>query len=138
MFIAVILCTCIGGEVYGHIKMVEPNRIEDEPARVANQATEMNAVILIPIDWEDFRLVAQRAVFVDWKNHPYLGTEVMEWWRRIQVVQQFYDPSTSADDRKRICNNEAVNYYILPTSSMKASEIVVAKSEPYAIVRCGA
>lgn len=78
----------------------------------ARQTTDPDAQILLPPEeaWQDFRLLAQRAVYVDWKSHPYRPTEVLEWWGRMQFVRQFY--SQSASERLRLCRSEGLDYYV--------------------------
>jgi hypothetical protein len=39
----------------------------------------------IPLDLENMRLEHRLPIFVDWKSPPYLGRDLIEWWRRIDV-----------------------------------------------------
>lgn len=52
-------------------------------------ALSTNSVIAVlpPKLSESVRLGLERAVYVDWKSHPFKDTEVLEWWRRIQLAQ---------------------------------------------------
>ncbi|MGD2026688.1 MAG: hypothetical protein PVI99_02645 [Anaerolineales bacterium] len=53
--------------------------------------TPPDSLLVIPLRGGDYRLGARRAVYVDWKSHPYLGEEVLEWWARVAFVRSFYD-----------------------------------------------
>lgn len=48
--------------------------------------TPRDASFLIPPGQDSFRLMARRAVFVDWKCCPMKGSEVLEWQRRMLQV----------------------------------------------------
>lgn len=52
----------------------------------AMSKTPRDALFLIPPQLQGFRLSAQRAVVVDWKSTPYLGSLLVEWHRRISDV----------------------------------------------------
>lgn len=45
---------------------------------------------LIPVDLQRFRLLTGAPIFVDFKAIPYKDTEVKEWKRRMDLVQQWY------------------------------------------------
>jgi hypothetical protein len=46
---------------------------------------------LIPIDLQRFRLATEAPIFVDFKAIPYQDTEVLEWKRRLDLNQRFYE-----------------------------------------------
>ena len=48
--------------------------------------TAERARFLVPLDLEDFRLHAGRAIVVDWKTHPFMAAELIEWYRRVGRV----------------------------------------------------
>ncbi len=45
---------------------------------------------LIPLKMQDFRLESGAAAFVDFKSIPYKDVEVLEWYRRLRLAEQFY------------------------------------------------
>lgn len=47
-------------------------------------------VYLIPIKMQDFRLATGMPAYVDFKSIPYAPGDVLEWYRRIQVAEDFY------------------------------------------------
>jgi len=50
------------------------------------RTTDRQAVFLVPPDLEDFRLLGQRAVVVDWKSTPIMPGELIDWYQRLTDV----------------------------------------------------
>lgn len=46
---------------------------------------------IIPVNLQQFRLRAEVPIFVDFKSIPYKDVEVLEWHRRLQQNQRFYE-----------------------------------------------
>jgi hypothetical protein len=46
---------------------------------------------LIPVDMQRFRLFTGAPLYVDFKSIPYKDTEVLEWYRRVQLAQGWYE-----------------------------------------------
>lgn len=104
---------------------------------LARNQTNEDDVFLIPLGWTDFRLAAERATFGDWKNHPYRGSEVLEWWRRVELTQQFYAGTGSI--RQHICYTERVDFYYVGIDQLDSTmeyQWVVASTEEYHLVEC--
>ncbi|NLG73105.1 MAG: hypothetical protein GX495_13835 [Chloroflexi bacterium] len=65
--------------------------------RVFNYARNHQApgqVYLVPPHdnkFDDFRLYSGVPIFINWKSHPYRDFEVLEWYKRVQEAQAFYD-----------------------------------------------
>ena len=47
-------------------------------------------VYLTPVKLQDFRLAAGSPVLVEFKSIPYRDSDVLEWYRRIQLTDRFY------------------------------------------------
>jgi hypothetical protein len=45
---------------------------------------------LIPVNLQRFRLSTGAPIFVDFKSIPYLDTDVLKWYRRLEKNQEFY------------------------------------------------
>jgi hypothetical protein len=60
----------------------------------ARTETAEHSVFVIPPDWSDFRLVAQRAVVVDWWAVPRHPRDRLEWGRRMSGVTGMALPIT--------------------------------------------
>ena len=63
---------------------------------------------------------AKVPIFIDWKSHPYLGNEVIEWRERISLVRAFYSLDATEKDRmqsfKKI-NSKQITSFILTDNS---------------------
>jgi hypothetical protein len=67
---------------------------------------------LIPEKMQDFRLITLAPAFVDFKSIPYKDEDVLEWYRRIKLVEKFYkDPSCSM--MKKLKDQEGISQIIL-------------------------
>jgi len=40
--------------------------------------------------FNEFRIHAGAPTFITWKSHPYKDTEVLEWYKRVQLASDFY------------------------------------------------
>lgn len=49
-------------------------------------STDRDSVFLIPISMDNFRMMGERAVVVDWKATPYRPNQMLEWFRRLEAV----------------------------------------------------
>ena len=107
--------------VYPFYQLVQNNTPED-------------AVFLIPTGQTGFRLGAQRAVYVDWKSHPYKGSQVLEWWQRIQFAQDFYQ--LEGAERQLACQDAAVDYYMLSASTRSEAEPIMLQWEDWVLIPC--
>lgn len=78
----------------------------DEPEQSlydwARLETEPESIFLISPQLYNFRLHSQRAVFVDKKSTPILGAEIVEWYKRMELV-------SGVDNVKTI--NDAIDGY---------------------------
>jgi hypothetical protein len=45
---------------------------------------------LTPVKMQDFRLFTGAPVYVDFKSIPYKDSDVLEWYRRVQLADRFY------------------------------------------------
>jgi len=69
---------------------------------------------LVPLDQESIRLNANVPIFVDWKSPPYMGDDLDEWWRRIDLVRSFEtNPEIFCTDNW----GEKINWAMLSSSS---------------------
>lgn len=103
-------------------------------AAMVRRETSLDDVILAPDSWEDFRLVAERAIYVDFKSHPYLAPEVIEWRRRIETNRHFYQAPEA--ERGEICAMEGIDYYVISTDVQIAVHQEVAEAAGYRLVAC--
>ncbi|HSF83150.1 MAG TPA: DUF6798 domain-containing protein [Anaerolineales bacterium] len=55
-----------------------------------NDHKQANDLYLTPVKMQDFRLESGAPVFVDFKSIPYKDSDVLEWYRRVQLADDFY------------------------------------------------
>ncbi|MGB9674358.1 MAG: DUF6798 domain-containing protein [Anaerolineales bacterium] len=69
---------------------------------------------LVPPKMENFRLASGAASYVDFKSSPYQSEEVLEWYRRLSISNDFFkNPSCKAI---KTLQDENISYIVLPTS----------------------
>lgn len=74
-------------------------------------------VYLIPIKMQDFRLATGMPAYVDFKSIPYVSEDVLEWYRRIQVAEDFYrDGIRSCTSLEQLAYSEGVTGVIVEQS----------------------
>lgn len=96
--LAVSLITALIFAVMGMVKFQiswqEKNSAPDRPMMAFVEANKQsNEVYLTPIKMQDFRLETGAPVYVDFKSIPYKDVEVLEWYRRVQLAEDFYTHS---------------------------------------------
>jgi len=80
-------------------------------------------IYLIPPTMENFRLSAGVPVFIDWKSLPYSDKEVIEWYSRLKIADDFYDST----------NQVACNKLKEITSTYGVTHVLVDK---YPMIEC--
>ncbi len=58
-----------------------------DPATALVRASGVTGVGLVPLEMSNIRLNAPAAVYVDWKSPPYAGTDLVEWWERVDEAR---------------------------------------------------
>jgi len=59
----------------------------------ALQLASPGDVYLIPpleAEFDDFRIFTGLPILANWKSHPYKDDEVLEWYHRVKLAQEFY------------------------------------------------
>lgn len=71
-------------------------------------------VYLIPVKMQDFRLASGAPIYVDFKSTPYHPLEVLEWYRRYRLANEFYrSPSCEKLEQFAL---EAVNHLVIASA----------------------
>jgi Domain of unknown function (DUF6798) len=73
--------------------------------------------------FDDFRVYTGAPIFVNWKSHPYKDTDVLEWYKRNQLADQFYK---SAGVEKCNLLRQLVDEYHITHVVFKSKEIPLA------------
>ena len=66
----------------------------NSPARAILTIAEKNIspqqLYVTPLDMQDFRLETGIPVYVEFKSIPYLDVDILEWHRRVRLVNRVY------------------------------------------------
>ena len=98
IFFGLFLIFFLGGikinENYWHIKN------DNGLTKFLKEKKMYETPILIPIKMEHIRLNAQVPIFIDWKSAPKTGAEIIEWKRRIDLANKFYNSQTQNEAKE--------------------------------------
>lgn len=109
--------------------------------------TDSEAVFAIPPSWGDFRLLAERAVVVDHKAAPPVGSDLLEWADRIRSVTGLEPTGEAAPldaaffaatcERIRRLHAEYDVRYVIRTLDVLPCGVPVYSDTSFAIVELG-
>jgi hypothetical protein len=72
--------------------------------------------------FNEFRLATGVPQYVNRKSHPYQDVEVIEWWRRVQLVEQIYtDPANACPTIRELAEKEHVTHAVFAASDRPLS-----------------
>ena len=73
---------------------IEYSRQKADPAwpvmTYVSEHKSANDVYLVPVKMENFRIATGAPIFVDFKSIPYRDVDVLEWYRRFNLANLFY------------------------------------------------
>jgi hypothetical protein len=96
-------------------------------------------VYFIPPKMESFRIETGMPVFVDLKSAPYRDTDVVEWYRRLLLVNDFYQPGTDRCTQAQVlARQEGVFLFVIPVPDLPAvcpALEIEYRNADYAVVR---
>ena len=77
-------------------------------------------IYLIPPTMENFRISAGVPVFIDWKSLPYSDKEVIEWYSRLKIANDFYGSTnqTACNKLKAITSTYGVTHVLVDRNPM--------------------
>ena len=80
---------------------------------------QVGDVYLIPPNMDRFRIYTGTPVIADMKTHPYQDVQGLEWYARIQLVQQFYQARDQAACKvlKQAASQYGVNHVIVDSAA---------------------
>ena len=105
-----------------------------DPAVRAVLAAQPTGTGLVPLNAENVRANAGVAVYIDWKNTPYAGEDLVTWWQRYGEVLEF------ERDHESICSApwaDQIDWALLtiePPSCM-ASWDVLAEQDGFIVIQ---
>lgn len=100
-----------GHEVAPYLKHVRSERQPDQ-------------LYLTPLQrrFNKFRLTTGVPQYVNRKSHPYQDVEVIEWWRRVQLVEQIYEnPANACSTLRDLAEREGVTHAVFAGSDRPMS-----------------
>jgi hypothetical protein len=70
---------------------------------------------LIPVDLQRFRLHTGAPIYADFKSVPYADAEVLEWYRRLKAVEDWYEePNWDTPGMREALVREGVTHVVAP------------------------
>ena len=122
-------------EVREHFK----GRAQADLAAAAKAGTESDAVFLVPAKWKEWRLLARRAVVVDWKAFPFREEGMLEWHRRYRAVYDLehgagYPDDFTEGDFQELQERYGFHYAVVPAGHSLPFP-VLATSGKWTLVR---
>jgi len=83
---------------------------------------DVDTVVLTPVVAQDFRLASGLPQYVSFKTHPYVGTEVHEWYRRITVARRIQRrPSESCGLVRAEARRSGVTHVVWPAKAVDSA-----------------
>ncbi len=124
-------CAFTGFAFYMNISQYSEDMTYDIDWKKWEKYSSNEVVWLVPPQDEFSKLVRlniEQPIFVDYKNHPSLGEEIVEWKERVDIAQEFYNSSERTRQielLERIKKMSAVDYILAP----KKSDIFIPTKE---------
>jgi len=72
---------------------------------------------LTPVKMQDFRLESGAPAYVDFKSIPYKDTDMLEWYRRVQIADEFYQSGDCECLRDAVAR-ENITHVVIETGQM--------------------
>lgn len=90
---------------------------------------------LVPVDLQRFRLHTGTPIYVDFKSMPYYETEVMEWLRRMEQCEEWYEDDWAAPGRLQKLRAEKITHVVSPAAQpLTADYLELVHSDPAYLV----
>jgi len=90
----VIICLILGS-IFFLLQVNTVDENEDAFYQWIQSNTETEAIFLIPLNLESFRLESNRAIVVDWKAFPFSDVAIVDWYTRVNEVTNNTDKKYS-------------------------------------------
>lgn len=96
---------------------LEQQRQQADPARPVLEYiaahTQQGDLYLTPLHMEEFRLTTGAPILADFKSIPYRPEEVLEWYRRVRLIDWFYHTKNQCDFLPDL-QAEGITHIVLP------------------------
>jgi len=74
---------------------------------------------LTPIKMQDFRLATSAPVYIDFKSIPYRDSDVLEWYRRVQLAKRFYKQG-NCQALEEIASENSITHIVIESGASGA------------------
>jgi hypothetical protein len=85
-------------------------------------------------DLARFRLATRQPIFVDFKSIPYRDVEVLEWYRRMQLVEAWYQLDRWTDTTRQAMEQEGITHLILKANDPRLMDLDAIYQTPRYVV----
>lgn len=98
-----------------------------EVMRFAKKASGCRQVWMVPPRdpaFDRFRLVTGKPIVANWKTHPYKDVEVLEWYERINALDEVYSaqPEQARFERAvEVGSRYGVTHWVLPVGDLQSA-----------------
>jgi hypothetical protein len=92
----------------------------------------------IPVDLQRFRLATGAAIYVDFKSVPYATKEVLEWQRRMQQAERWYEEKDwDRNELHEQLRKEGITHIVAPRQQTIIADYLASdyKDNVYAVYR---
>jgi hypothetical protein len=89
--LVVILCVLVGGIRFYLDRQRKLQEAERKVLAYIYAHKLPHETYLTPVKMQDFRLFTGAPIYIDFKSIPYKDSDVIEWYRRIQLAERFYE-----------------------------------------------
>ena len=90
IMVGAILLAVVGAGIFTSNWMDKANSPARAILEIAEKSNSPQQLYATPLDMQDFRLETGIPVYVEFKSIPYLDVDVLEWHRRIRLVNRVY------------------------------------------------
>jgi hypothetical protein len=107
------------GQMIQRSRFARYDRLDVHPVMdFVNQNKSPGEVYLIPPrnnQFDEFRTYTGAPAFINWKSHPYRDFEVMEWYQRNLLAQDFYasEPAAACDTLAMLVRDYNVTHMVV-------------------------
>ena len=88
----IILVVCAAAGTYKFFTAIHNQRTSAEYTmmEMVREQYQPGQVIVVPLKWQQFRLVTGIPIVVEFKAGPQSAPDIVEWYQRVQQVDHFY------------------------------------------------
>lgn len=119
----VFLISILGIKNYKTYMNTYTFNITDKLFNYVRQKRQIDDQYIVPLQMENFRLETGVPIFIDFKSHPYKSEELVEWYRRVMLVNKIvnYDSSLNVSLINNLIKKYDVTHLLLEKYQIQSS-----------------